>query len=710
MLVADLRKYVRSWSVIFILFGGVGLSFFAAAMVDMEERSNAQLLFEREMDVRFTVFQEELMLRLEVLMGIRGLYRASEEVTRSEFSAFAQPTLNRIRGIQALSWNPRVKSAQRKGYETRAREAGYPKFTFTQRAKQGKMIPASQRNVYYPVYFIVPHVGNEAAFGFDIGSNPRRLKTLEEARDLGRSLITPRITLVQEKGKQYGFLQIVPLFDGNPVYVEQRRKLLKGFIVGVYRIGDIVQVSLNKVSPVPLGIDMTLVDITDSREELLHQHKNRLNSKSDKLFTYSRRLSIGGRTWQFSAVSTELYSESRLTYAPHIVLATGLFITLLLVGYAHEYRKKLRISQETNRAIVAASLHCIIMINERGEVLLFNPSAERLFGYKASEVVGNNVTMLMPEPYRSSHQKYIDRYLSTGEQQIIGVGREVEGQHRDGNLIPIYLSVSELELEGQRRFVGMIIDISKRKKAEAELIAARDEAESANRMKSEFLNVMSHELRTPLTVILGYLPILKKADKLPDAETVAEIAGEMEGSGKHLLRLINDLLDISKIEAGAMELDLAPVHVCSVADEVLEMLRAKAGENVIEMFSSCGEVTVMADSLRLRQVFINLVGNAIKFTSGGTIKVSIEQDDNVARVSVQDTGLGISEEDLPYIFDTFRQVDSTVQRAAEGTGLGLAITRRLVELHGGEISVTSKLGEGSIFTFTIPLVESEELA
>ncbi len=239
------------------------------------------------------------------------------------------------------------------------------------------------------------------------------------------------------------------------------------------------------------------------------------------------------------------------------------------------------------------------------------------------------------------------------------------------------------------------------------LVAARDAAEEGNRMKSEFLNMMSHELRTPLTVVLGYLPLLKDAAAMPPPEMIAEMAADMRQAGDHLLHLINDLLDLSKIEAGKMELRRERLELGEIVAGVLNELRREAEAKGLDLVSRVAETAVYGDRTRLRQILINLVGNAVKFTDEGTVSVTSRPLDGGVELEVADTGVGIPEKDLPAIFDRFRQVDSSSTRKAGGTGLGLAITRKLVELHGGTIGVTSRLGEGSVFTFSLMDAEGD---
>ncbi len=255
------------------------------------------------------------------------------------------------------------------------------------------------------------------------------------------------------------------------------------------------------------------------------------------------------------------------------------------------------------------------------------------------------------------------------------------------------------------------LEFSEKLRKEAE--ADRERAEEANRLKTGFLNTMSHELRTPLTVILGNLPLICDEREMPDAAATAEIARDVERSGKHLLVLINDLLDLSKIEAGKMDLQPETVSLTMFVEEVLQAGRgfAKNKSKSLEFKAEIlDDLEAPADPVRLNQILLNLVGNAVRFTDQGSITVSVRRDGDWAEIVVRDTGCGIETEHYEAIFEAFRQVDSSSTRKSGGTGLGLAISRRLAELHGGSVSVASVVGQGSAFTLRLPLNAGRKMA
>jgi signal transduction histidine kinase len=229
--------------------------------------------------------------------------------------------------------------------------------------------------------------------------------------------------------------------------------------------------------------------------------------------------------------------------------------------------------------------------------------------------------------------------------------------------------------------------------------------EVASQHKSEFLANMSHELRTPLNAIIGFSEVLSEKMFGELNEKQEEYSKDIHASGQHLLSLINDILDLSKIEAGRMELELSDFHLPTALDSALTLVRERAGRRSIALHLSVDQRLgqIQGDERKVRQVVLNLLSNAIKFTpEGGRIEVSAVPKDGSVEVSVSDTGVGIAPEDQEAVFEEFRQV-GTADKKVEGTGLGLTLCRKFVELHGGKIWVKSQLGLGSTFTFSLPL-------
>jgi len=371
-------------------------------------------------------------------------------------------------------------------------------------------------------------------------------------------------------------------------------------------------------------------------------------------------------------------------------------------------KQQMQAEHEQWNAVINHAMDGIIHINTRGVIQSFNPAAETMFGYSATEVTGQNIAMLMPEPDCSQHDGYLQHYLKTHEPRIIGHEREVLAKHKNGGLFPMTLSVNTMQLQGEEHFIGIVRDITDRKLAEELVLFSRQEAVTANRRKSEFLANMSHEIRTPMNAIIGMTQLTMQSDLTPKQQGYLSKAN----SAAHaLLGIINDILDFSKIEAGKMRLEHVAFNLQEVLDGLAVMTDDQAANKGLKIYFSLDDDVphkLMGDPLRLGQVLWNISHNAIKFTDHGAITLRIRTIASsklavgqvMVECSVQDSGIGVSEEKINQIFQPFTQADGSTTRTHGGTGLGLAISKQLVESMGGNIWVESVLGEGSRFIFT----------
>ena len=493
-------------------------------------------------------------------------------------------------------------------------------------------------------------------------------------------------------------------------------------------------------------------------------------------------------------------------------------------------------STEVLQSIFDSSVDGIICTDALGTITAFSPAAERIFGYSAESAVGQNVSMLMAEPDRAQHGQYIARYCDTGIPTVLGIGRAVSALRRDGSSVPIFLSVGEFRIDGQRMFTGIVSDrsgeaaaqtrlvesetrfqqlassidevfilrttapyrylyispaiekifgltaaeaiadpalffsfahpddvefvrktmqdaqfeasveveyrivradgetrwvwtrynrvamtsegeellaivvsdITERKLAEELAVRARSEAERANAAKTEFLSRMSHELRTPLNAILGFAQLLE-LDELDDGQR--DSVAHISRAGRHLLQLINEVLDIARIDAGHVSLSLEPVRVADVVNEVIGLVRPMANARELGISlpgESCGGLHVLADRHRLSQALLNLLSNAIKYNiDGGRIDVSCARtNDGMTSITVTDTGIGIGQVDLDRVFIPFDRLGMD-HSDIEGAGIGLALSDSLVRAMRGRMQVQSQPGVGSSFSILLPSVDAE---
>ena len=365
------------------------------------------------------------------------------------------------------------------------------------------------------------------------------------------------------------------------------------------------------------------------------------------------------------------------------------------------------------RSVVDNLSACVISIDERGIIQSANPAVHSILGYSVEAVTGKNVAMLMPAPERDDHDGFIRNYLHTGEARIIGIGREVIGLHHNGSRIPLDVSVSEYFVGGKRFFTGILRDNRERKAILRDLEEARDHAVQASNAKSEFLAAVSHEIRTPMNGVIGMLDVLRLSSLNNDQHEMVDVIRE---SAYSLLHVINDILDYSKIEAGRLDIEQTSLQVEEVVEGVCAMLdrvATTAGVELTMFVDPRLPTVVLGDPGRLRQVLVNLIGNAIKFSAGQTKRgrVSVRaqliekhDDQGFLDFEVTDNGIGMNAATVDKLFSPFTQADISTTREFGGTGLGLAISRNLVGLMGGTISVQSQPGTGSTFNARLPLV------
>ncbi|GGY14001.1 PAS domain S-box protein [Paludibacterium paludis] len=356
------------------------------------------------------------------------------------------------------------------------------------------------------------------------------------------------------------------------------------------------------------------------------------------------------------------------------------------------------------KAIVQTAVSGIVTIDEHGLIHTFNPAAEALFGWSLAEVSGKNVSLLMPAEESGLHQRHLEAFLATGRSTVIGRGREVLARRKDGTQFPAYLSVGHAQISANRHlFVGFISDISSQKRAEAVLQRAKEDAEAGVRVKAAFIANMSHEIRTPMNAIIGFAELVLQERHL--SAEVTRYVQTILGSAKSLLGIINDVLDISKLESGKFTLERVGFHLPNTLVAALGTIEHRAAEKGLTMsvdYPASLPVHFVGDPTRLRQVILNLVSNAIKFTEKGGVRLAVAAANrpDMLHFSVSDSGIGMTPEQVEKVFEAFSQADISTTRRFGGTGLGTTITRQIVELMEGEVWVESEPEQGSVFHFT----------
>lgn len=379
------------------------------------------------------------------------------------------------------------------------------------------------------------------------------------------------------------------------------------------------------------------------------------------------------------------------------------------------------------KRLLEAAPDAILEIDCSGRIVLINSQVEKLFGYRREELLGKMVEILIPERFRERHPAHRSGYCAHPVIRPMGSGLDLWARRADGTEFAVDINLSPFSGESGLGVICVIRDVSDRKAVEEQVrmlnlrleqrsreLATTNtqlenrnlEVEKANRRKSNFLATMSHELRTPLNAIIGFSELLAEETVGPLNQKQRRFVSQVKESSRHLLALVDDILDLSKIEAGHLELKYESFSLDAAAAEVLATVRPLAVAKQIDLETEFpGEITMLADNLRLKQVLYNLLTNAIKFTpEKGSVHLITKAEQGFVKLSVIDTGIGIPREEHESIFEAFHQVSSTGVGSHEGTGLGLSITKLLIEQHRGRIWVESEPGKGSCFHVTLPLL------
>lgn len=662
----------------------------------------------------------------QILQGIRSLFNASTKVTAEEFDIYVKPLTQQHDFIRAIEWIPKVPESERKVFEKEFTYRGFSSYQILEMSKQGEMVRASSRSEYFPVQFIYPLKGNEAALGFDLASNPARLGALNIARDEGEAVATRKLRLVQEEGYQNGVLIFLPVFHGGaiPETVTERRSNLSGFILGVYRMDDMIKnisVHINK------GMHIVIYEGNKIDE------KEKLSGKFDPNppFQFEEALKFNRKQWLIVVQANDDFMHGQTKYYAYGGAAVTLLV-FIFIGSIFEAAH----SQSTFEKNTAAELTQlfdkanapIFGLDTHGHINQWNQNIEKITGFAAAEVIGQTLKKvgLIGKNYQESVEKVLNIALqghetSNYEMQIFAKnGKRVmillnATTRRDihGNIVGVVGIGQDITLldEYRKNLQEKVLEQTQEiHKALEQSMETNRKLEKVGQAKSQFLSSMSHELRTPLNAVMGFGDLLQGQHfgKLNDKQL--SYVTQIVDSGKHLLDLINDLLDVAKIDAGEMKLTITECLPEECFPAVISMIQpALDKKNIkLEPYIDPSVKAIFCDMRKVKQIMINLLSNAIKYSPAGeVIKVDMMTEDNTTKISVIDKGIGISEANQELIFDEFLQVDRARDEALGGTGIGLALTRRLVELHGGDIGVQSKLGEGSTFWFTLPMRQAD---
>jgi PAS domain S-box-containing protein len=698
----------------------------------------------------------------DALRGAQGLFAADIEgdVSRQEWKRYVNSLSieQRFPGIYGLGYIAYVPPSNLNAFIQTSRADGVPDYNYK---------PAGQRSDYFIIKYIEPISQNQPALGYDVGSEPVRRQAAEMARDTGQATLTGKITLVQDARQQPGFLLYLPVYrQGAPITtVAERRAALKGWVYEPFRagdlLGDVFQTSSDnttartsttgvkaKNAGQPSQLDFEVYDgtVTPSKESLLYDYDGVLHGIDDnQAVTRSMTFQVKGRDWTLHFIASPTLEGTTNRLGPLLALVAGLLVSLLLFTFTWRLsttrsnalklaKQELSERQQAQQALQESQANLqdffdnasdlIQTVSPDGRFLYVNEAWLQTLGYTQEELDSLPMwNIIHPYSLVACMEKF--KQVLAGE-NLTRV--EATFVAKDGRLIVVEGNCNCRFEAGRPVMIRSIFrDITERKCTEEALAEAHNQALAASRLKSEFLANMSHEIRTPISSIVGVSELLADTTLDPEQREFNQI---IHKSAQSLLILLNDILDSSKIEANRLSLEITDFELLKVVEESTELLSPQAHEKGIALVS-CLDPSLRGywrgDPFRLRQIFINLLNNAVKFTKKGQVVVRVtgegpynppaaDSETNPAgetverrlvRFAVSDSGIGLSEIARRRLFQPFTQADGSTTRKYGGTGLGLSISKRLVELMGGQIGVESQEGQGSTFWFTVPLALSE---
>ena len=658
-----------------------------------QHSQNLQQKFFDQSEQISATFQFRVGRVLQQMRMLERLFAIQPEVTEAMFQQFLQGYPWREAGVLIFDWIEQIPHSERAALETQL-QTGFKEY-----ANPG-VRPAAVRADYSVVRFMASESGDKSLIGLDFAADPARKEAMEYARDSGSISITAPVRLVTGTDAAMFF---IPVYHqkGVPASLEDKRKLIRGFICGIFDTKQLVDTSLSQYD-----ITEFHLQIRDLGTGLAYYGSLPELPAQANYLTWTQHWSHAGRSLELTLIPSKTMLNLNSGQQSWYVLTGGLVLCsllgiFLLVLTGRSARIEHLITQRTKElsSILDNAIESIVIVDQQGHIERVNKETSLLFGYGMQSLLRQPISKLLAcLPEHKNHQLL---QPLTVEQLNLWVGQTVEvtGLSEDGQQIPLEMGLSRVDTADKHLYTLMLHDLRERKKID--------------RMKSEFISTVSHELRTPLTSINGSLGLLAGGvvgELAPAAQQLVQIA---KTNTDRLARLVNDILDIEKLEFGQLKLQPVEVEVGALLQEAKLQNQAYADKYSVQLdlltTSEQNRVYLYQDKFRLLQILSNLISNAIKFSpSHSVVKLSYQLKDGQLVIQVKDQGAGIAESFRSKIFQKFAQADSSDSRNNQGSGLGLNISKTLVEMMQGSIDFESELGKGTCFSLTFPYYEHSD--
>ena len=718
----------RRWTVALPLILITGVMALGLLQVRQWDTDRMNGVFERDVASTFSELRMRMQRYVDAVEALNGVYVASNDVTREEFHRAVEPWMADMPGLQALAWAEPVARADRESYEAAQQQEGVPGFKIFDVPDRRE--PAGDQWVV--VRYAEPMAYNHTVLGLNGRSMPFVQPTIDRALTSNQTVMSVPFPFLAVRQPQYGVVMVRAIYKHRPPSLPATLADVTGFVYAAVRMDDAVA---NLLAGVPAYMAACLVDadpaLDSARINLIDRPECKTDAYERSNMHQSRSLALMGRTWQLrlwardrvplvvegyhwllgvggvafsSAVGLLLLSMTGHTRRVEVAVKDRTARLEFEIAERHHTEQALRESEQRFRAIFDSVPIGVVYTDLGGMIRQANPSFCTLTGYPEPSLVGMSLHMLAHPDDRELDDSLREQLLR-GEISVIA--RRQRYLTRTGQTRQVQLSMRLLHNGAAHPLglVGVVEDVTERTRLQ-EAERAREAAEASNRAKSEFLSRMSHELRTPLNAMLGFAQLLDLDPKNPLQSAQKDWVGQIQRAGWHLLDMINDVLDLSRIDAGTFRLDPRPLVVADLVDSACQLVEQQARRRNVRIICPREDLAVplvLADATRAKQILTNLLSNAVKYNrEGGSVTVRAQAASSTElAIEVSDTGLGMTPAQLRELFQPFNRLGRE-RSATEGTGIGLVISQRLAELMGGSLTVRSEAGQGSTFVLTLP--------